>query len=95
LLIKGTNVGTADSGGAGTAITEGNWSKALRAIATVGSIVFVGPRSNDGFCVAIDAATASDNGEANVATRVDTVVTAATGVATTVTVETLTLADFA
>lgn len=94
-LVTGTNVSTADSGGAGSAITEGTWSKALRAIATVGSIVFVGPRSNNGFVVAVDAATASDNGEADVATRIDTVVTAATGVATTVAVKTLTLADFA
>ena len=95
LLVTGTNIGTADTGGAGSAIVEGNWSKALRAIATVGSIVFVGPRSDDGFVVAVDAATASDNGEASVAARVDTVVTAATSVGTTVAVKTLTLADFA
>ena len=95
LLITGTNVGTADTGGAGSAIVEGNWTKALRAIQTVGTIVTVGPRANDGFVVALDTATASDNGEASVAARVDTVVTAATGVATTVAVKTLALADFA
>ena len=94
-LVTGTNVGTADTGGAGSAIVEGNWSKALRAIATVGSIVFVGPRADNGFCVAVDVATATDNGEASVATRIDTVVSAATGVSTTVAAKTLTLADFA
>ena len=95
LKITGTGVGTADTGGAGSAIVEGNWAKALRAIATVGTIVFVGPQGDDGFVVALDGATASDNGEASVAARVDTVVTAATGVATTVAVKTLAIGDLA
>ena len=96
LLITGTNVGTADTQpGGGAAITEGNFTKAIRAIQTLGSIVIIGARANDGFVVALDGATASDNGEANLATRVDTVVTAATGVTTTVAVKTLTLTEWA
>jgi len=96
LLITGTNVGTADTQpGGGVAITEGNFTKAIRAIETIGSIVIIGARADNGFVVALDGATASDNGEASVAARVDTVVTAATGVSTTVAVKTLTLTEWA
>jgi hypothetical protein len=96
LLITGTNVGTADTQpGGGVAITEGNFTKAIRAIQTVASIVVIGARENNGFLVGVDGATASDNGETNLATRIDTVVTAATGVATTVAVKTLAASEFA
>jgi hypothetical protein len=96
LLITGTNVGTADTQpGGGVAITEGNFTKAIRAIQTLGSIVIIGERHNDGFVVALDGATASDNGESTLAARVDTVVTAATGVSTTVAVKTLVKTEFA
>jgi hypothetical protein len=95
LLITGTNVGTADTvPGGGAAITEGNFTKAIRAIQTA-SIVVIGARENNGFLVGVDGATASDNGETNLATRIDTVVTAATSVATTVAVKTLAASEFA
>jgi len=100
LLIAGTNVGTADTGGAGTAIVEGTWSKAVRAIAGIGAIVFVGPRANGGFVVGIDEATAnayvSANTDTDVAAAVQAAVRTATGVSgATATVKTLALADFA
>jgi len=96
LLVSGTNVGTADTvSSAGLITAEGNFSKAVRAIQQLASIVIIGTRSDNGFLVAVDGATASNNNEADVATRVDTVVTAATGVATTVTVKTLALSEFA
>lgn len=91
LKITGTNVGTADTLVNGNITVTGNFSKALTAIQQVGSIVFIGTQGADGFLVALDGATATDNGAADVATRVDTVVTAATGVAA-VTVAVVTLA---
>lgn len=96
LLITGTGVGTADTvPGGGAAITEGNFTKAIRAIQTLASVVIIGARADNGFVVAVDSATASDNGEADLATRVDTVVSAATGVSTTVAVKTLALTEWA
>jgi len=102
LLVSGTNVGTADSGGAGSAITEGNWSKSIRAVQTIATTVFIGPRADNGFLVGVDGATAQPTGPAydtdatpTVAERVAAVVTAATSVTATVTVKTLALADFA
>jgi hypothetical protein len=100
LLVAGTNVGTADTGGAPTEITEGTWSKALRAVAAYGSIVFVGPRANNGFIVGIDEATASAyvsaNTDTDVAAAIQAAVRTATGVSgATLTVKTLAFADFA
>jgi hypothetical protein len=102
LLITGTNVGTADTGGAGSAITEGNFTKAIRALQTVATTVFIGPRGNDGFLVGVDGATAQPTGPAfdtdsspTVAERVKAVLDTATGVTTTVAVKTLALAQFA
>ena len=93
LKITGTNVGTADTGGAGTAITEGNFQKAIRAIQTVATISYIGPRADSGFIVMVDGATAQPTGPAydtdtspTVAERVKAVVDAATGVTSTVAV---------
>jgi hypothetical protein len=93
LKITGTNVGTADTGGAGSAITEGNFSKAIRAIQTIATTSYIGPRANDGFLVLVDAPTAQPTGPAfdtdstpTVAERIKAVVDAATGVTTTVVV---------
>jgi hypothetical protein len=102
LLITGTNVGTADTGGAGSAITEGNFTKAIRALQTVATTVFIGPRGDNGFLVGLDGATAQPTGPAfdtdsspTVAERVKAVLDTATGVTTTVTEKTLALAQFA
>ena len=92
LKIAGTNIGTADSGGSGSAITEGNFSKAIRALQTVATIVYIGPRADGGFVVGLDGATAQPTGPAydtdstpTVAERVKAVLDAATGVTTTIT----------
>jgi hypothetical protein len=102
LLITGTNVGTADTGGAGSAITEGNFTKAIRALQTVATTVFIGPRGDNGFLVGLDGATAQPTGPAfdtdstpSAAERVKAVLDTATGVTTTVTEKTLALAQFA
>lgn len=102
-LVAGTNVGTADTGGGNVAIVEGNWAKAIRAIQTVATTVFIGPRENNGFLVALDGATAQPTGPAydtdstpTVEERLQALVRTATGVSgATVTEKTLTLADFA
>ena len=94
LKITGTNVGTADSQATPTTnITEGNFSKAIRAIQTIATTSWIGPRGNDGFVVLVDAPTAQPTGPAydtdaspSVAERIAVVVGAATGVSTTVVV---------
>jgi hypothetical protein len=107
-LIEGTNVGTVDTGGGSlnnlpNPIVEGNYTKALRAIQTIATTVFIGPAGANGFCIAVDGATAQPDGPAydtdgtpDFATRAQVLVRAATGVSgATVTVKTLALADFA
>ena len=93
LKVTGTNIGTADTGGAGTAITEGNFTKSIRAIQTVATISWIGPRADDGFLVMVDGATAQPTGPAydtdstpTVAERVKAILDAATSVTTTVVV---------
>jgi hypothetical protein len=100
-LITGTDVGTADVASVDgvAAFTQGNASKAIRAIQTQMSIVFIGPLSDNGFVVAVDApsanAYATSNADTDVAAAIDALVTAATSVSTTVVAKTLTLANFA
>jgi len=94
LKITGTNVGTADSvNGTTGAITDGNFSKSIRAIQTVATISWIGPRHNDGFVVLVDGATAQPTGPAydsdstpTVTERLKAILDAATGVTTTVAV---------
>ena len=99
LLITGTDVGTASTGGGTSAIVEGNFEKAIRAIELRASVVFIGPRGDNGFVVGLDQPSAnayvSANTDTDLAAAIDAVVTAATGVATTVAVKTLALAQFA
>ena len=106
-LITGTNIGTVDTGGGSlnnlpNPIVEGNYTKALRAIQTIATTVFIGPAGANGFVVALDGATAQPTGPAydtdatpTVAERLKAVLDTATGVTTTVAVKTLALADFA
>lgn len=90
LKVAGTNVGTADSGGGTTAITEGNYTKAVRAIGRIASIVYLGTRADNQFVVMLDKATANPyvslNSDTNLAAAVDAVVEAATGLSGAVTV---------
>jgi len=46
------------------AITEGNFTKAVRVIQNVASIVYLGTRADAQFVVAVDGATAQPTGEA-------------------------------
>lgn len=92
LKIAGTGIGTADTGGGTTAIVEGNFTEALRALQTVASTVYIGTRADNQFVVAVDGSTAQPTGPAydtdatpTVAERVKAVLDAATGVTTTVT----------
>lgn len=91
--VYASNVGTADTGGSGTPIVEGNFTKAIRAIQTIASIVFIGTRGNDGFLVILDAPTAQPTGPAydtdatpTLAERIADVVDEATSLSTTVVV---------
>jgi len=101
LKVSGTNVGTADTASADgvAAFTEGNFSKAIRAIQTQMSIVHIGERADDQFVVMVDSATAnayvSSNSDSDVAAAVDALVTAATSVTTTVAEITLAAGDLA
>ena len=100
-LVAGTNVGTADSTNESTGVTTlGNFSKAVVALEAQASVVFVGPRADGGFVVAVDGPTAgayvSANTDTDVAAKLQAIVRAATGVTgATVTEKTLALADFA
>jgi hypothetical protein len=94
LKITGTNVGTADSvNGTTGAITDGNFAKSIRAIQTIATTSWIGPRHNDGFLVLVDGATAQPTGPAydtdatpTVAERIKAILDTATGVTTTVVV---------
>jgi len=83
LKVADTNVGTADSGGGTTAITEGNYTKAIRAIGSIASIVYLGTRANNQFVVVLDKASANPydtaNSDTDLAAAVVKVVEAATG----------------
>ncbi len=101
IKITGTNVGTADSvNGTTGAITDGNFSKAIRAIQTIATTSWIGPRHNDGFVIMVDGATAQPDGPAydtdatpDFATRLKAVLDTATGVTTTVVVPSMTAAN--
>jgi hypothetical protein len=103
-LVAGTNVGTADSvNGTTGAITDGTWAKSIRAVQTVATTVFIGPRADNGFLIGVDGASAQPTGPAydtdgspTVEERLQALIRSATGVSgATVTEKTLTFADFA
>ena len=79
------NVGTADTGGAGSAIVEGHFTEALRAIQERASIVIIGARTNNGFIVGVDGATANAfngaNDDTDLAAALVAVIEAGTGLA--------------
>jgi hypothetical protein len=81
LKIAGTGVGAAG--------INGNFEKAIRAIQLRASIVYIGTRANDQFVVIIDGTSANayngSNSDTDITVAIDTVVTAATSVSTTVT----------
>jgi len=75
LKIAGTNVGTADTGNdqTGVAIVLGNYSKSIRALLKIASVVYLGKAATNQFVVAIDGPTAQTYNTANT----DTSITAA------------------
>ena len=99
LFFKVTNtaddIGTASTGGGTSAIVEGNFEKSIRAIERLASVVIIGERTDAGFVVGIDGATAnayvSANTDTNVAAALDAVISSATS-KTDVTVTAITLA---
>jgi hypothetical protein len=70
LKIAGTNVGTADTGGgnpSGTssALVLGNYSKSIRAIQKIATIVYLGTKADNQFVIAVDGPTAQTYNTAN------------------------------
>lgn len=66
LCIKVTDSGnnfTADSGGGTTAITEGGYSKMVKAVQTLGSVVILGSQANGAFCVVVDGPSFNAGGD--------------------------------
>jgi hypothetical protein len=59
LVIKLACTGgfTANSGGAGSAITEGGYEKVVRAVQQLGSIVWLGAQNDDALTVIVDGPT--------------------------------------
>jgi hypothetical protein len=55
---------TADTGGGTTAIVEGGFTEAIRAIQTVATLVYIGTRANAQFVIAVDGSTAQPTGPA-------------------------------
>lgn len=63
-VVANSSQFTADTGGSGVAIVEGGFTKAIRAIQTVASIVYIGTRADGQFVVAVDGSTAQPTGPA-------------------------------
>lgn len=55
--VAATNKFTASTGGGTSAIVEGGYAKAVKAVQTVGSVVWLGARSASAFTVVVDGAT--------------------------------------
>lgn len=63
-VVANANQFTADTGGGTSAIVEGGYTKAIRAIQTIATIVYLGQRANGQFVVALDSSTAQPTGPA-------------------------------
>ena len=94
LKVADSNSGfTADTGGGTSAIVEGGFTVAIRAIQTVATIVYLGARANAQFVVAVDSSTAQPTGPAynndaspTVAERIKEVIEATATFGATITV---------
>lgn len=64
VAVSGITLAADTVNGTTGAITEGNFTKAVRIIQNVASIVYLGARANGQFVVAVDGATAQPTGEA-------------------------------
>jgi hypothetical protein len=80
-VAANSNQFTADTGGGTSAIVEGGYTKAIRAIGKIASIVYLGTRANGQFVVILDKASAnpyvSANSDTNLAAAVKAEVEAA------------------
>lgn len=66
LAVRITDSGnnfTADSGGGTSAIVEGGYTKMVRAIQTLGSVVILGTQANGAFCAVVDGASFNAGGD--------------------------------
>jgi hypothetical protein len=102
LKIAGTNVGTADSGGGNpsgtsTALTLGNYTKSIRAVQKIATIVYMGLKGDNQYVIAVDGPTAQTYNTANTDTSltaaikkvIDTDVFAGVGTVTVTDISTL------
>ena len=64
IAVSGITLAADTVNGTTGAITEGNFTKAVRVIQNAASIVYIGTRANAQFVVAVDGATAQPTGEA-------------------------------
>lgn len=64
IAVSGITLAADTVNGTTGAITEGNFTKAVRIVQNVASIVYIGTRANGQFVVAVDGATAQPTGEA-------------------------------
>jgi hypothetical protein len=64
VAVSGINLADDTVNATTGAITEGNFTKAVRVVQNVASIVYLGTRANAQFVVAVDGATAQPTGEA-------------------------------
>jgi hypothetical protein len=54
VIADSGNTFTASSGGSGSAITDGGYEKAVRAVETLGSIIWLGKQANGSFTAIVD-----------------------------------------
>jgi hypothetical protein len=64
IAVSGINLADDTTNATTGAITEGNFTKAVRIVQNVASIAYLGTRANAQFVVAVDGATAQPTGEA-------------------------------
>jgi hypothetical protein len=64
VAVSGINLADDTTNATTGAITEGNFTKAVRVVQNVASIVYLGTRANAQFVVAVDGATLQPTGEA-------------------------------
>jgi hypothetical protein len=64
IAVSGITLAADTVNGTTGAITEGNFTKTVRLIQNIASIIYIGVRANGQFVVAVDGATAQPTGEA-------------------------------
>lgn len=94
--IAATNVGTADTVDSDGLITaEGNFTKTMKAVNSVASVVYIGEREDNGLTIAIDNSYDGNNDPETDAEELKSVIDDATGLSVTVTEKTMAYSEFA